>query len=161
MCVCVCVCHCVYSPLIPINPSVCYQHRQDYQPCPVEEVREDNGHKSLIPWVCVCTCVYACMQMLVCRSVHFLLSQLSTCVPGYVHSICIHIHSCVHVSVCVCECVCWLESRLYGLADYRGLCKRSLSVYSALFVGGICRRQTAIDQTSQGEQWTEPCLSMV
>ena len=96
--------------------------------------------------------MYAHMQMYVCRSVcvscfHALVSAR---VPGYVHSICVHIPSCVHVRVCVC--VCWLESRLYGLADYQGLCKRSLSVYSALFVGGICKRQAAIDPTSQGEQ---------
>lgn len=58
--------------------------------------------------------------------------------------------------VCVvCECVCqnqvpWI-SRLSGF----------VCVYSALFVGGIYRRQTAIDQSSQGEQRTKPCLSMV
>lgn len=70
------------------------------------------------------------MQMFVCKSVF----------PAFMHGIGVQIHCCTRVCVCVCQ----LESRLYGLADYQGLCKRSLSVYSALFVGGIWKKQTAI-----------------
>lgn len=93
---------------------------------------------------CKCLCVEVCVS---CFHAH-----LSACVPGYVHSTGVHIHSSVHVNVYESVCVRWLESRLYGLEDYQGLCKCSMPVYSALFVGGIWRRQTAIDRTSQGEQ---------
>ena len=67
LCVCVCVCVCVstkinvYSPLIPINPSVCYQPQRDYQLCPNEEVSEDNREKPLI----LLTCANVRMQTLV------------------------------------------------------------------------------------------------
>lgn len=77
------------------------------------------------------------------------------------HTLWVYISS---MHVCVRACLCQrarIKSAADRLADYQSLCKRCLSVCSALFVGGICRGQTAIDQTSQGEQWTEPCLSMV
>lgn len=62
---CVAMDVCVYSPLIPINPSVCYQPQQDYQPSPAEEVTQDNGPKSLIWHVCICKCVEKCVRVCV------------------------------------------------------------------------------------------------
>lgn len=127
----------VCTLLIPINPSVSYQHQQDYQQRPSEEVTEDNRETLQITFVSVqkFECFYArcwmCTQYQ-CKHFFFFLNAF--------------------------DGVCWSESRLNGLADYQCLCICSLSVYSDLFEGRIWKRHPAIDQTSQGEQWTEPCL---
>lgn len=89
--------------------------------------------KCALPYSCtlVCLCSWICISYLVTNSLP-------------------------HICVCLCLSVCWLENRLYGLADYQCLCKCSLSVYSALFVGGIWRRQTAIDQPAKVSNEANP-----
>lgn len=134
----------VYTLLIPINPSVSYQHQQDYQQCPSKEVTEDNRETFQITFVRV--------QKLECIPCFY--ARFLACVAGYVHSISANPFFFLHAF----DGVCWSENRLNGLADYQCLCICSLSVYSDLFEGRIWKRHPAIDQTSQGEQWTEPCL---
>lgn len=99
--------------------------------------------------------MYECMQIIVrsvCVYPAFMHSLLAS--PDmYSAAVYISNPACLRVSACKSASARWFESRLYGLADYQGLCKHhSMPVYSALFVGRIWWRQTAIDQTSQGEQ---------
>lgn len=76
--------------------------------------------------VCVCVC-FAIMN-----------SYLLLPLPS--HTLWVNIfavHTCVRARACI-----FLRARVkigrYRLADYQSLCKRFLSVCSALFVGGIC-----------------------
>lgn len=91
----------VYTLLIPINPSVSYQHQQDYQQCPSKEVTEDNRETFQITFVRV--------QKLECIPCFY--ARFLACVAGYVHSISANtfFSACIWWCVLIREQVEWIS----------------------------------------------------